>query len=748
MRKVSKSVFWVVFSLCLNAFPSADVKDFTFQRSSAFIVGSSFVSAKPLDTPTSASSSPSIPEDDSCPTLKKCVESLKSTYEEFNKQLTKDYFSSLEKRIDDSSKIPALPTKNVHIALADALSKVRTQSNLLRQKLSQSDNTQQSSSIFFILDRIDAFTGEMNQKVLFPLSNGGVYNLEALSKVESNLSYSPATLGVYDRQSYNEIKSFFERDNSALANRIQELEKAIDELSSSPSFSFRLPPWWWLIPAGMGVIWYGVALKRKQSSRNQADSDLKAIQSSLRKIEDAQNIIEGKVAAKAEKSEVMPRLAQTVKTSEVLVQQLQAIKIKLQDFSTSNFVVEKYNSSSDFPSHLVVNTVAETTESIGDRRLGQSKTPIMEPERKGEYWVVRDPDNNSRYYIVPSKNVQLNKHSFETLEALYDHDDDLANIPSAELKIKLVSPATVTPNSGETWKLDEKGKLGEPVSSSFVPTAQAAQPDFSSLTQRSQALETRMQQEQLLRHKNEQELRKIQQQHQELQDQLLVMRTHLGKQQLSNDTAQWSQQVQAQLTDLQSQFVFLSDRLEQVTQSLETNRSQPLPLSGTDSHPLEPPSSQPSPAPKTPSGYPLPSWLNDYNNNQVPELVSVYAAVVEETRDSFNHRNGYATYQNTGKGKAGITFEKQPDNGKFWIVKSDQSLGGKKIYYLVPRKNIKFNGYDQQAMPAYFKFEGEMWQSDRHYRVLYPAIVTPCSHQGELLWELVEQGSLELLFSN
>jgi len=122
-------------------------------------------------------------------------------------------------------------------------------------------------------------------------------------------------------------------------------------------------------------------------------------------------------------------------------------------------IIEKYNSSLDFPSHLVVETVAETTESLGDRRQGQSKTPIMEPDRKGEYWVVRDPDNSVRYYLVPSKNVQLNKHSFETLEALYEYDDNLADIPSAELNIKLVSPATVTPNSGETWKLDEKGRL-------------------------------------------------------------------------------------------------------------------------------------------------------------------------------------------------------------------------------------------------------------------------------------------------
>jgi hypothetical protein len=110
-------------------------------------------------------------------------------------------------------------------------------------------------------------------------------------------------------------------------------------------------------------------------------------------------------------------------------------------------------------------------------------------------------------------------------------------------------------------------------------------------------------------------------------------------------------------------------------------------------------------------------------------------------------RNGFATPRNLSGGKPRISFEKTSDNGKFWMVKAGQALDGKKFAYLVPRRNIRFNGYEQQSMPACFKFEGA-WQSDRQYQVLYPAIVTPSERQGELLWELVEQGSLELLSSN
>jgi hypothetical protein len=120
---------------------------------------------------------------------------------------------------------------------------------------------------------------------------------------------------------------------------------------------------------------------------------------------------------------------------------------------------ELYNSSSHFPQNHIIATVAETQKSLGDRRLGQSKTPIMEPKPKGAYWIIRDPDRGDRQCLVPIKNVQLNTHSFETLRDLYEYDEALESIPATDLNIKLVTPATVIQNSDGTWILDEKGTL-------------------------------------------------------------------------------------------------------------------------------------------------------------------------------------------------------------------------------------------------------------------------------------------------
>jgi hypothetical protein len=121
---------------------------------------------------------------------------------------------------------------------------------------------------------------------------------------------------------------------------------------------------------------------------------------------------------------------------------------------------------------------------------------------------------------------------------------------------------------------------------------------------------------------------------------------------------------------------------------------------------------------------------------------------VEETSLSFSQRNGYTRQQDNGK--LTITFEKQPSNGKFWTIRSATLLDGEKFAYLVPCKNVKLNGYDQEAIAAYFLINETEFQSDRRYRIVYPAIVTPLNQGANEsgLWELVKQGSLELLSSN
>lgn len=171
-----------------------------------------------------------------------------------------------------------------------------------------------------------------------------------------------------------------------------------------------------------------------------------------------------------------------------------------------------------------------------------------------------------------------------------------------------------------------------------------------------------------------------------------------------------------------------SDRIHHITQAFEKLKAGQVPKA--------PPKPVSENDPRTPW------WLERYHLS--PQDILPLANSVEETPDSFARRNGHARVQ--GNGKGAIAFEKQSGNSKFWIILSDNSLDGQKIAYLVPRPNIKFNGYEQQSIQAYFELDEAEGQSNGQYQVTRPAIVTALS-QGEQ-WELLERGLLELLLKN
>jgi hypothetical protein len=401
------------------------------------------------------------------------------------------------------------------------------------------------------------------------------------------------------------------------------------------------------------------------------------------------------------------RNEQFVRAFNELRKQIKALEDYTNGYA-SDAIVDRYNSRSDFPTDLkLVDTVAETTDSLGDRRLGKSIVPVLAKNREGEYWIIHDAEHD-RYCLVPRRDAKPNAYSFETLEALYDCDPSLESSLNNDsyLTIQLIRSAIVSRVSDGVWKLETEGTIGQYSSS---PRKLFAQPELVALQQRSHVLETKLQQEQQLRLKGDQMIQQVRHQQHQLEEQLVAINTHL----------------------------------KQLLKS-----SAPLPSSSSSAPLSSERSPQSSPRLTDPAGYPLPSWLDEYNNDQVPELISVYADVVEETSLSFSQRNGYTRQQDNGK--LTITFEKQPSNGKFWTIRSATLLDGEKFAYLVPCKNVKLNGYDQEAIAAYFLINETEFQSDRRYRIVYPAIVTPLNQGANEsgLWELVKQGSLELLSSN
>ncbi|MDJ0729424.1 MAG: hypothetical protein QNJ33_05455 [Crocosphaera sp.] len=115
-------------------------------------------------------------------------------------------------------------------------------------------------------------------------------------------------------------------------------------------------------------------------------------------------------------------------------------------------LVEQYNNQKE--TLVNCNTVSETKQSSEDRRLGKSKTVILEKERRGNYWIV---EKEGMTYLIPSDNLRVNEYNYKTVEAVFECRGYQPNISS---NFKLLQPAIVTETDEENnWKLEKPGIL-------------------------------------------------------------------------------------------------------------------------------------------------------------------------------------------------------------------------------------------------------------------------------------------------
>lgn len=115
-------------------------------------------------------------------------------------------------------------------------------------------------------------------------------------------------------------------------------------------------------------------------------------------------------------------------------------------------LVKRYNEDpKSFSDNVEV--VSETEESINQRRLGTSKA-ILEKNRRGNYWILRE---SGCEYMVPKDKLKINEHNYNTVEALFECLDYQAGSSS---NFQLVKPAKVSFLTGsEKWQLEERGIL-------------------------------------------------------------------------------------------------------------------------------------------------------------------------------------------------------------------------------------------------------------------------------------------------
>lgn len=114
--------------------------------------------------------------------------------------------------------------------------------------------------------------------------------------------------------------------------------------------------------------------------------------------------------------------------------------------------VETYNQDKNSLSDKAIGTVAETQESLNQRRLGNSGTVTLKNTSQKKYWIVEEDSN---YYLIPYAKINIDEYNLTTLEKLFECIDFTFNYKNFEL----VRPAKVTPLPSELWQLEEKGKL-------------------------------------------------------------------------------------------------------------------------------------------------------------------------------------------------------------------------------------------------------------------------------------------------
>ncbi|NEO99246.1 MAG: hypothetical protein F6K58_11295 [Symploca sp. SIO2E9] len=116
-------------------------------------------------------------------------------------------------------------------------------------------------------------------------------------------------------------------------------------------------------------------------------------------------------------------------------------------------LVQAYNQN---PRSLLIKAteVSETDESIRNRRLGSQKHVVLEKNRRGKFWILKDGDFD---YLVLRINFNINEYNDELVQTLFEcrgYRPDLSRY------FTLLKPARVSPlTPGQKWQLEEPGIL-------------------------------------------------------------------------------------------------------------------------------------------------------------------------------------------------------------------------------------------------------------------------------------------------
>jgi hypothetical protein len=116
-------------------------------------------------------------------------------------------------------------------------------------------------------------------------------------------------------------------------------------------------------------------------------------------------------------------------------------------------IVQNFNGAPQVLENYIVESVAETEESVNNRRGNSKASVLLKAASNYSYWIFTG-DYRS-YWLTPKADLKINPVNFDTFQALFESQDYQPGC-----KVHLVKPAKVAQNSlSGAWELLEKGQV-------------------------------------------------------------------------------------------------------------------------------------------------------------------------------------------------------------------------------------------------------------------------------------------------
>jgi hypothetical protein len=116
-------------------------------------------------------------------------------------------------------------------------------------------------------------------------------------------------------------------------------------------------------------------------------------------------------------------------------------------------IVQNFNGAPQVLESYIVESVAETEESVNNRRGNSKASVLLKAASNYSYWIFTGDDRS--YWLTPKADLKINPVNFDTFQALFESQDYQPGC-----KVHLVKPAKVAQNSlSGAWELLEKGQV-------------------------------------------------------------------------------------------------------------------------------------------------------------------------------------------------------------------------------------------------------------------------------------------------